>query len=185
MIIGISGYARSGKDSVANILVQDFGFERRAFADKLREALYALNPIIAYDWDLARPIYLGEVISMYGWDGIKSSRYADEVRRLLQRMGTEVGRETLGQNIWVNATFDSLEPGKNYVFTDCRFINEATAVRNDYEGGQVWRVSRPNVGPANDHISEVGLDNWIFDAKIHNNGTLTDLRESVRMLMNR
>ena len=64
MIIGISGYARSGKDSVANILVQDFGFERRAFADKLREALYALNPIIAYDWDLARPIYLGEVISM-------------------------------------------------------------------------------------------------------------------------
>jgi dephospho-CoA kinase len=45
MIVGISGYARSGKDEAAKALVE-MGFERRAFADKLREFLLALNPMV-------------------------------------------------------------------------------------------------------------------------------------------
>ena len=46
MIVGFSGYARCGKDTAADHLVEHYGFEHRGFADKLREALYALNPII-------------------------------------------------------------------------------------------------------------------------------------------
>jgi dephospho-CoA kinase len=46
MIIGLSGYSRSGKDEVAKILVEDYGFTRIAFADKIRELLYEMNPIV-------------------------------------------------------------------------------------------------------------------------------------------
>lgn len=181
MIIGISGYARTGKDEIAKVLVEEFGFERLAFADKLRECVYALNPIVAYDWDLASPIYLSEVIDKYGWDGVKSSRYGIEVRRLLQRFGTEVGRNILGENIWVDATFMVTDVTKNYIVTDCRFRNEAMGILR--QGGKMWRVNRPGVGPVNDHISETGLDNFSFDAVIENDGALTDLAESVRLLL--
>jgi len=181
MIIGISGYARTGKDSVADILVGSFGFERLAFADKLRECVYALNPIVAFEWDLVRPIYLNEVIDLYGWDGVKSTRYAPEVRRLLQRFGTEVGRNILGQNVWVDATFAVTDVTKNYIVTDCRFRNEAMGILR--KGGKMWRINRPGVGPVNDHISETGLDDFSFDAVIDNDGDLTDLQETVRLLL--
>jgi hypothetical protein len=181
MIIGISGYARTGKDEVAKILVDEFGFTRTAFADKLRECVYALNPLVTFEWETVRPVYLQEVIDRYGWDGVKSSMYGDEVRRLLQRFGTEVGRNILGQNVWVKATFDVMDDTKNYIITDCRFKNEADSIVAN--GGKMWRIERPGVGPVNDHISEIGLDQFPFDAKINNDGSLTDLRESVRLLV--
>lgn len=176
MIIGLSGYARSGKDSVAEILVEEYGFIRLAFADKLREAVYALNPtIVAEGIGMVKPLQV--VIDWYGWDGVKETEWDAEVRRLLQRMGTEVGRNILGEDIWVEAAGKDLLTKNNYVFTDCRFENEASRVK--WWEGQVWRVTRPGVEPANDHISEIGLDNWPFDRIVYNDGSLFDLREKV------
>ena len=54
MIIGISGYATAGKDTIGEILVENHGFRRIAFADKLREVLLALNPIVDLDGDTAQ-----------------------------------------------------------------------------------------------------------------------------------
>lgn len=191
MIIGISGYARTGKDTIADILTEEFGFERLAFTDKLRECVYALNPMIGFWKDNGLPDeyypteirtkYLQDVIDQYGWDGVKSTYWGPEVRRLLQRFGTEVGRNILGQNVWVDATFAVTDVTKNYIITDCRFGNEALGILE--KGGKMWRVNRPGVGPVNDHISEIGLDDFPFDATINNDGSLTDLRESVRMLI--
>ena len=36
LILGIGGYAKSGKDTLANLLVEGYGFERHAFADALK-----------------------------------------------------------------------------------------------------------------------------------------------------
>lgn len=181
MIIGISGYARTGKDSVADILAGSFGFERLAFADKLRECVYALNPIIAHGKTWGSPLYLQPIIDIHGWDGVKSTPFGPEVRRLLQRFGTEVGRNILGQNVWVDATFAVTDITKDYIITDCRFRNEAMGILR--KGGKMWRINRPGVGPVNDHISEVGLDDFSFDAVIDNDGDLTDLQETVRLLL--
>ena len=92
MIVGLSGYARSGKDTVSELLVLNYGFKRMAFADGIREALLALNPI------LHDGMRLNEIVQMYGWDVAKSK---DEVRRLLQVMGTEVGRKLIHEDVWV------------------------------------------------------------------------------------
>jgi hypothetical protein len=184
-IIGLSCYARSGKDETAKILVEEFGFVRVGFADKLREMLYALNPIIGstlYETDSlsirSRNITLQDIIDGWGWDGYKETIHSKEIRRLLQRLGTEAGRQTLWDSIWIDAAFKGLPEDAKVVVSDARFFNEFDAI---YErGGEVWRIDRVGVGPANDHPSETEAQNYRnFAVHIHNDGTLEDLRKSV------
>lgn len=179
-LIGLSGYARSGKDEFAKVLVEEFGWTRVAFADKLREVLYQLNPIV--DVDAARMrktlYYVQDVIDSFGWDGYKNTPYGPEIRRLLQRLGTEAGRQTLGENIWVDAALTGFEEDAKIVVTDCRFPNEAQAIKE--RGGVVVRIERDGIGPANDHPSETSLDNWGFDYAVSNDGTLGEYRDQIR-----
>jgi hypothetical protein len=182
-IIGLSGYARCGKDSTAAVLVKEFGFKRVAFADKLREVLLALDPIVAPSKELyfthsKTVVNLSEVIDVYGWSGYKETDFGPEIRRLLQRLGTEAGRQTLWDSIWVDAALTRHDEDAKLVVTDCRFPNEAEAVTS--RGGVMWRIMRQGVGPANTHASETSLDDWDFDAYVHNDGTLADLAGSVK-----
>lgn len=198
MIIGISGYARAGKDEIAKILVEEFDFKRIAFADKLREVLYQLNPIVrgrvdnqGY-WDIIgggeqvssqlMPFinhysYVQDVIDQYGWDGYKETEYGPEIRRLLQRLGTEAGRNTLWDSIWVDAALKDYKPGDRLVVPDMRFPNEFDAIKA--HGGKTWRVNREGVVPANSHASEIALDNHKFDVVINNSGSLDRLHNIV------
>ena len=179
MIIGLSGFARSGKDEVAKVLVEQHGFKRVAFADILRDVLYALNPDIGgYDGIE----YLQDVIDDYGWDHYKETHYSDEIRRLLQRLGTEAGRDTLGQNIWVDAVLKDYTPEQDWVVSDARFINEFDAITD--RGGKIIRVMRPGVEAFNDHASETeALTYTNFAGHINNNGTLEELAEKVRKIL--
>lgn len=171
-LIGLSGYAGAGKDEVAKVL-GDCAWRRASFADPLRAALYALNPIITGD---GAP-RLRHHVDVHGWDYVKRNHF--EVRSLLQRMGTEVGRNLFGADFWVDQAFRGIERdgGTRYVFTDCRFENEAQAIRE--RGGRVWRVTRPGIEAVNAHPSETALDLYDFDSHIDNDGTLDDLHERV------
>lgn len=197
MIIGVVGYAQAGKDSIGKILVEDFGFERIGLADKLREAALALDPLIAMEFgptemmrmpvltptedmfqnprgDTIRLFRLSEVVRERGWEEAKK---IPEVRRTLQRFGTEAGRETLGPDVWVDAALDQMRMGQDYVIPDVRFLNEADAIH--HQRGMVWRVTRPGVGPLNDHPSEREQERIEVDYEIANDGTLGDLRKKV------
>jgi hypothetical protein len=183
LIIGLSGYARSGKDEAAKVLVEEFGFERIAFADKLRDFLYALNPVVnptpeRYFVAHLAPKRLREVIDQYSWDGYKETEHGNEIRGLLQRLGTEAGRQTLWDSIWIDAAFAGKPEDGRYVVTDVRFPNEAEAVRN--RGGVLWRITRSGVGPANSHPSETSLDDYEnFAQYIENVGTLEEFHGKV------
>src|SRR6478752_6098049 len=124
-IIGLSGYARSGKDEAANVLVNEFGFTRVAFADKLREVLYALNPIVGFEGEPLEigidPIGVQQVIDRHGWGGYKETEHGVEIRRLLQRLGTEAGRQTLWDTIWIDAALTGFDEDAKIVVTDARF----------------------------------------------------------------
>ena len=172
MIIGVSGYAQSGKDEIAKIALE-YGFERAAFADTLREALMSLNPLIGVG------VRVKDFVTLVGWE--KAKRTSPELRMLLQRMGTEAGREIFGENIWVNKTLGGLDPAKNYIITDVRYKNEAAAIRD--LGGQMWRVKRPGTGPVNKHKSEVDLDEYTFDFTIKNDGDLANLKYLIDKMM--
>ncbi len=182
--IGLHGYAGVGKDTIAEIL-KEYGYERVAFADKLREALYVLNPVILFDETVHEEdgdfVRVQHIVDALGWDQAK--RQYKEIRRMLQVLGTEVGREMIGQDVWVDATFKGLDKDKRYVFTDVRFENEHQAI--DSQIGLLIKVERPGVGPANDHKSEKPLPDKWFDAHINNNGTIEDLHTKVREILAR
>lgn len=178
MIVGMSGYAQSGKDTTGAVLVTEFGFERISFATPLYDMLYALNP---WAWWTAPHGETGWwsvqlIVDTFGWEYAKAN---SDVRALLQRLGTEAGREILGDDIWVKTAMSKVKPGGRYVFTDVRFPNEAKAIKD--AGGQLWRVTRRGSNPVNAHPSETGLDDWEFDLKIHNQGVdLLAFQELVR-----
>lgn len=173
MIIGLSGYAQSGKDTVANILVEKHGFTRIAFADKLRECLYLTNPIV-------KPgMKVQDAVDEMGWD--KAKVRIPEVRRLLQDIGV-AARKTIDTDVWVNAAFEDTLKGIKYVITDVRFKNEAEAI--DRRDGQLIRVVRPGVEAVNGHISEHDLDGYDFDRVIKNSGTIADLDALVETMVN-
>jgi hypothetical protein len=175
MIIGLAGYARSGKDTAADAL-ESIGFRRIAFADKLREFVYALNPEV--DGGPMGTRFLKDVIDQYGWAEYKNTYWGESIREQLQFVGTDCVRNILGPNTWANATFDSMDMTKHYAITDVRFINEADGIRE--RGGRMYRILRNGVGPANNHVSEIALDDYPYDGFIHNDGSLEHFHDSVR-----
>lgn len=177
-IIGLAGYSTSGKDSAADALIAE-GYERIAFADVLRDIAVAIDPYVYEVAEVDEDIFifrrLSAVIQSYGWDYSKNE--FPDVRRLLQRLGTEAGRGILGENIWVDTAFGRVKTDR-VVFTDVRFPNEAEGIKS--RGGVVVRIDRPGVGPRHQHPSETSLVNYPFDHHIENDGTLEDLHQKVR-----
>jgi hypothetical protein len=167
MIIGLSGYARSGKDTVADYLVTHKGFTRVAFADPIRKILYAVNPMI----DGER---LADMVDTYGWDITKSK---PEVREFLQALGYSA-RVHINPNVWIMAAFSGMTRNENYVIADVRFRNEANAIKEF--GGQIWRIQRPGVEAVNGHVSEWEMDEYEYDWAVSNDGTLEQLEYAVK-----
>jgi hypothetical protein len=162
MIIGLSGYGRSGKDTVAGMLIGLHGYESVAFASNIRKLLYDMDPFI----NDGQPVFrLQDLVDSQGWEGAKTT--APEVRRLLQDLGVGA-RNIFGEDFWIKQTLGKYKPTDKIVVTDVRFENEAEFIKG-FPGAKIWRVNRPGVGPVNDHISETGLDLWDWDAIITNN----------------
>lgn len=190
LIFGISGRKRHGKDMVATYLSR-YGVQRLAFADKLKQ--------VAMDiWDLSFE-------QVYGTDTIKEAideRWGLSPRVLMQRLGTEVGRNIHDQT-WVRKTistikvaqqggavmlpnfvsrqFERVTFGEGYAdrwaVPDCRFPGEAEAIQAT--GGVVIKIVRPSVVSTDSHASETEVDNVKEDYLIVNDGSLADLEAKV------
>jgi hypothetical protein len=171
MIIGLSGYAQSGKDSTAELLCLNYGYTRLAFADSMRQALMTINP------KLDSITRVSDFVEDYGWDVAKKN---PEVRRLLQVLGTDFGRKMLGDDVWINIALSGIKSEDKIVVSDVRFPNEAEAIKK--LGGTVWRINRHNHSAVNGHTSEHAMDNYMFNYVIYNDGTLDDLSDEVFML---
>lgn len=157
-ILGLAGYARAGKNTVASLLP----WPARAFADPLRAAALALNPIVNQWGDR-----LQEVIAWHGWDAAKA--VCPEVRRILQVLGTEAGRAVHGEDCWVRLAMADLP--RQVVFTDVRFENELEAILR--AGGHVVWVARGK--SLNDHASENSINPAHCSYYLDNRGGLSEL----------
>jgi hypothetical protein len=171
-IIGLNGYARSGKDTIANILIKEHGYTRVGFADAIREFLLTVNPILE---DGHR---LHEIVALFNWEIAKAKT---EVRRLLQVTGT-TARDMFGEDFWINQVINKIKTIDKVVITDVRFTNEADAIK--LLGGQIWKVERPGVSAINSHISEIDMDNYTPDRLIVNSGSIKDLSSLVLESLN-
>lgn len=178
MIIGLSGYAQVGKDTVAQYLIDNYGYKRVAFADPLRKSLYNLNPTIT-DLPEVPEVHLAYAVDSIGWELVKQS--SSQVRGLLQRMGTEVGRNLFGEDFWVNQAMQGISKFDKVVFTDVRFPNEYRSIK--LREGMMLRITKPGINAVNGHISETALDNYNFDGILDNSGSKEELYAKIDSLM--
>lgn len=199
MIIGLSGYAKSGKDTVAEIIreIQPDKWQIKKFSGKLKTIASIMLGIPEYMFE--NQDFKSEILGEEWWKNYGDFYHQTTVRDFLQLLGTDAIRNGLHSNAWVNALmadyheyekeerFDTyikkVTPPCNWIVTDCRFPNEAEAIKD--RGGIIIRIDRPGVEPVNAHPSEVALDNWDFDYKIANVSDLVSLKQSVEVLLNK
>lgn len=170
MLIGLTGAAGAGKDTVASLIA---GAHVTAFAEPLYQCVSTITGIAV---NLLRDREIKE--QTIPWLG-KSPR------QLLQTLGTEWGRNTVCQDIWVRSLLERVSPllaaGRIVVVTDVRFDNEAVAVAA--AGGEVWRIVRPGwcclSGESAAHASEAGVSDHLVARTLVNDGTLDALRRAI------
>lgn len=179
-IIGIGHVARVGKDTAAEALCRDLQFERRGFADALKDLAFKSDPLVT-SATRAMNINAGHgklawVVGGLGWDGAKDAY--TEVRGYLQRLGV-AARDVFGEDVWVDQLFGWAERNnvERLVIPDVRFLNEAAAIKA--AGGHVIRINRPG-HQASGHVSETELKDWDgWSAEFTNDRWVADLQADV------
>ena len=168
-IIGITGPARSGKDTFAGILISDFGFTRVALADPLRRMVASLTGL-SFAQLLDSP---EKEIAHPKLGGISP-------RRAMQTLGTEWGRDIIWRDLWVEHAMDQAEAaGSAVVIPDVRFENEAEAIRA--RGGVVVHMKRPALNiQVEAHASEAGVRLRFQDWMVLNDQGMEQLRDKAR-----
>ena len=208
MIIGVCGFIGSGKDTIADYLVNLHHFRRESFANTLKDAVSAV-----FGWD--RTMLEGRTKQAREWREQVDPWWADRLgiphltpRWILQNWGTEVCRKNFHDDIWIASLENKLRASTDdIVISDCRFPNEIAAIKK--AGGRVVRVVRGaepewydaavsrNRGPNGNsswalsgrrleqlgiHASETAWAGTQFDSVLDNNGTLEDLYQQVKRL---
>ena len=209
MIIGITGFIGSGKDTVANYLTTFHGFRRLSFACALKDAVASV-----FGWD--REMLEGTSKCSREWRETVDAWWAARLdipdltpRWVLQYWGTDVLRNHFHNDIWVaSIEHKLLNTNDDIVITDCRFKNEIEAIKKAngitirVERGQRpvwyddavayntgprhmhWALSKQVLVDLNVHASEyssVGLD---YDHIIENNNSIDDLHRKIDSIIN-
>jgi hypothetical protein len=177
-IVGIAGPARSGKDTLATMLILEAGEgAHMSFASPIREFIANLLnvPLEA----LQDGPYKEEPLPELG---------GKSPRQLMQTLGTEWGREMVDPDLWIKvaewklkALQESMFPPKVVVFSDVRFENEAEMIRR--LGGVIVHIRRPGVRTVAAHVSEKGVSNWATDWNVSNHAGLDELRQAAQMVL--
>jgi len=139
MIIGLIGFAGSGKGTIADILVSKKGYTKLSFADAVKDATAAI-----FGWP--RFLLEGDTEESRAWREQKDEWWSKKTglyvtpRNMLQLMGTEVGRGMIHPDIWIYAMERRMELYSNVVIADVRFPNEMKFIQE--KGGFIVRVKR-------------------------------------------
>ena len=139
-IIGLVGPIGSGKDTVADYLVNIHGFRRESFASSLKDAVS-----VVFGW--SRELLEGRSKQSREWREQPDIWWSDKLgktitpRYILQHWGTDVIRNGFHDDIWLASLENRLRSAQDdIVITDCRFPNEIAAIRN--ASGTILQIQR-------------------------------------------
>lgn len=188
IIIGICGKAGSGKDTIADHIVEWYGFKKLCFADPLKRACSeAFGIPLSHFYDTT----LKEVKDPY---------WHVSPRQIAQYVGTELFRDSMQglkgvaiqKQFWVYRFLKDVVENSNisFVVSDVRFNNEAEVILN--RGGYLFNVisnrAPESVGISN-HASEAGIDfsklphqERIYEIKNDTDVSLFELKSQVNQI---
>jgi hypothetical protein len=176
LLIGLTGVAGSGKDTVREILDARHGYDGIAFADPIRDMLRELLDSVGVDekWMTERELKEREIPEL-----------GASYRQMAQLLGTEWGR-TLHPDFWLKIAESRIALFRKFgspgvVISDVRFPNEAAWVKA--QGGVVWKILRPGIEAVRAHASESLVDTLPYDYVIDNRGSIADLKYAVDMAL--
>lgn len=201
-VIGVLGFIGSGKGTVADMLVEDYGYRKDSFAASLKDATAQI-----FNWP--RHLLEGDTKESREWREQVDIWWSNELnipnftpRFALQYLGTDVLRKGFHDDLWLLTLKNRLETqGGKVVIPDVRFPNEIKLIER--LGGKLLWVQRDdlpawagfakaaNTGCSESRIvmennyshvhssewSWVGVSNYTV---IKNNGTLDDLHIKVK-----
>ena len=209
MIIGVCGFIGSGKDTVADYLVNFHEFRRESFANTLKDAVAAV-----FGWD--RTMQEGRTKTAREWREQVDPWWADRLkmpnltpRWVLQYWGTEVCRRGFHDDTWIASLENKLRNSSdNIVISDCRFPNEIASIRRagarivwikrgalpewydaavnvnrGPDGNMMWSSSKTKLESTGIHASETAWVGTQFDAELDNNGSIDDLYLAIKNLV--
>lgn len=193
-ILGISGFAGCGKDTLADHLVEEHGFTKLALADPMKrlcqrvfsftdEQLWGASQF-RNEPDKRWP-FSGTCPHCHEkcyWNDAQETWYCRDCKQpfhthvsprlALQTLGTEWGR-TLSPDIWVRLAFAEIEESDKmrWVIPGIRFNNEVKAVR-EHGGGKLLRLTRGGQQFAHQSEAEMAtMPDDAFDYLVNNKGT--------------
>ena len=209
-IIGLVGFIGSGKGTVADYLVERYGYGKESFANSVKDSIS-----VVFGWN--REMLEGDTVQSRAFREQPDAFWSDKLgkpfspRMALQLMGTEAGRDVFHPDLWIFTALRRMQENKNYVLADVRFPNEIQRIRE--AGGKiVWvrrgelpewyeTAFRENTTPwdeqyiLEDHeqlmaqkYPDVHFSEWAWvgqelDGVITNDGSLDDLYKQIDLLL--
>jgi len=207
MLIAFSGNKFAGKDTAAEVLIKRHNFKRIGLADKLKDICSEVFNIPRLDMDdpskkedpFKTQIYISSnhlenLLRRLLDDGFEFDyevalgqicrdfygKSLSSIRDMLQTVGTDIFRNYIKDDIWLEYIKKELSPEKNIVITDARFKNEREYLKN--LGAILILVHRPGYDGKSSHISENQLgDSSDYDVVAINDTTISALQSSISM----
>jgi hypothetical protein len=189
MIIGLCGAQGSGKDTVANILITEYGFVKLTFASTLKDVV-----AILFSWP--RDLLEGLTEESRLWRetvddfwSIKLNISGFTPRKALQMIGTDLFRIHFNNDIWISIVENNIgvmlknNPNMNIVISDCRFANEFTLIKQFSDSHIITILRENNSTNKIAHSSETEWVNYNFDAILQNDNSIDDLKSNLKSLL--
>lgn len=174
-IIALTGKKGSGKDTAAKALIEE-GYQVVKFADGLKTMVRSLLYYAGFDNDAVEGLVEGD---------FKEQKIPElcnqSARHIMQTLGTEWGRELIGQDLWTSLTEQRISRIPYSVVTDMRFPNELSCIKN--LGGVTIRITRPALDFEDTHPSEAYIDDLAVDHEIINDSSVQDLKNRMKTLL--
>ncbi len=177
-IIALCGYKGSGKDTVANYLVDKYNYKHYKISDKLKEIIKILFDLSDNDLEQKKE----EV----------NDKWNTTPRRLMQFIGTDMFQYKLqellpniNRDFWIKSLFTEDLMNKinneNYkiVISDLRFLHEYEIISNLYVSYSILKVKNNRIEQNDTHISENEFNEININGIIQNDSNLETLYNNI------
>jgi dephospho-CoA kinase len=173
-IIAICGKKRSGKDTLADYLVQRYGYTKISFADPLKKVVQIVfgftdDEVNGHEKDLVHP------------------DWGFSPRQALQFVGTELFQykiqelsPSIERTLWAKALIREIQKNetKKYVISDLRFLHEYKALQETFADRMLFLRVKRNLNSDDTHLSENEEGRIPVHFELKNESTVEALHQS-------